>query len=241
MSIGIILAGGSGSRMKMNIPKQFCMVGDRPVISYCLKTFEEAVEIQDLIIVAETEWHPFLIEWIEREKISKFKGFAKPGITRQHSIFHGLEYAMRECMHDDKSVVVIHDAARPCVSKQLLQVCVQETAIMDGAMPVLPVKDTIYLSENQTEISGLLERDKVFAGQTPESFRLQAYYEANKSLTEEQMQSVRGSSEVAYWAGMRISLVSGEEENFKITTPKDLESFERHIRETGNDILIGKH
>lgn len=112
---------------------------------------------------------------------------------------------------------------------------------MDGAMPVLPVKDTIYLSENQTEISGLLERDKVFAGQTPESFRLQAYYEANKSLTEEQMQSVRGSSEVAYWAGMRISLVSGEEENFKITTPKDLESFERHIRETGNDILIGKH
>lgn len=228
-NIALILAGGSGSRMKgADVPKQYMEAGGRPVIGYCLQTFQETEEITDLIITAEPEWYSFLEEWIRREKIEKFRGFAGPGRTRQHSVYNGLKKAM-ELSETEADVVIIHDAARPCVSGRIIKECIVGARRMDAAMPVIPVKDTVYRSADGKMVTGLLNRDELFAGQSPEGFKLRNYYEANRAMDDKAMGLVRGSSEPAYRAGMRIGLIEGEEGNFKITTREDMERFRVYL------------
>ena len=102
---------------------------------------------------------------------------------------------------------------------------IETTKSFDGVMPVIPVKDTIYLSKGGEQIDGLLNRDELFAGQAPEAFNLKRYLEINRGLSKEELASVRGSSEIAYKNGFSIGLIAGDEDNFKITTPNDLERF----------------
>ncbi len=96
-------------------------------------------------------------------------------------------------------------------------------------MPALPMTDTVYLSHNGKQISGLLNREQVIAGQAPEAFRFGKYVKANEALTPERMLEINGSAEPAILAGMDLVTIPGDPGNFKITTPKDLEQY-RAIR-----------
>lgn len=91
-------------------------------------------------------------------------------------------------------------------------------------LPVLPMKDTVYLGDGR-QITSLLEREKVYAGQAPEAFVLGKYYEANERLLPDRIGQINGSTEPAIMAGMDIAMIPGEEGNFKITTQADLERF----------------
>ena len=122
-------------------------------------------------------------------------------------------------------MVLIQDAARPNTSFKLIEACFNLTEDIDGAMPVLPMKDTVYLSEDGVQVSELLERKKVFAGQAPESFRFGKYLSANEMLLPEKIRSINGSTEQAILAGMHIQMIPGDEKNYKITTEVDLEKF----------------
>ena len=88
----------------------------------------------------------------------------------------------------------------------------------------------MYLSADGFSITSLLNRDHIYIGQSPESFRLNAYYKANISTSDEYLNGIRGSSEIAYKAGMSIGLISGDERNYKITTRADLDKFETDIK-----------
>lgn len=155
----------------------------------------------------------------------KFKGFSVPGENRQLSVYHALTdirgYA------SDNDFVIVHDAARPCVSAAQISDCLKAAAGHDGTLPVLAMKDTVYLSEDKKIISSLLDRGKVFAGQAPEVFLLGRYYEANRALLPDKILEINGSAEPAIMAGMDIAMISGDERNFKITTVADLQKFEQ--------------
>ena len=96
----------------------------------------------------------------------------------------------------------------------------------DGVLFVLPMKDTVYFSEEGKKIDSLLNRSQIFAGQAPEVFHLGRYYKANVALLPEKILSINGSTEPAILAGMDIVMISGDEGNFKITTKADLERFQ---------------
>ena len=129
----------------------------------------------------------------------------------------------------DTDYVMIHDAARPCLSQELIGFCLKAAGGHDGAIPVLPMKDTVYSSTDGQRISSLLERNEIFAGQAPEVFVLGKYLEANESLLPDRILQINGSTEPAVMAGMDIAMIPGEEKNFKITTQADLERFCRII------------
>ena len=95
----------------------------------------------------------------------------------------------------------------------------------DGLMPVLPMNDTVYLSQDGTRVTDLLDRSKVYAGQAPEVFRIGRYYEANRKLLPDRIRQINGSTEPAILDGMDIVMIPGDEGNFKITTRADLERF----------------
>lgn len=229
MNIAIILAGGTGTRLGEKIPKQYIAVKGKPIFMYCLNTFQHHSQIDKIVVVAAYEWQNFVMEWIYKENIDKFICFATPGKSRQHSILNGLK-AIKVVGGREVDNVVIHDAARPLVSLNMISKCIDGLKKYDGILPAIPAKDTMYLSEEGTSISSLLKRDHIYVGQSPESFRLEAYYKANISVPEEHLNDVRGSSEIAYEAGMRIGLIPGDEGNYKITTKIDLDKFKAEMK-----------
>lgn len=227
MNVALILSGGVGTRLGGEIPKQYRMAGGRPVIAYCLETLGKHEEIDAIQIVADPAWQEFIMENGEPLWKQKFRGFSLPGENRQLSIYHGVQDIRKFAADGD--VVLIHDAARPLLSENLISDCFKGMDGYEGALPVLPMKDTVYLSENGEEISGLLDRRQIFAGQAPEAFRLGSYYQANESLLPDRIKQINGSTEPAILAGMKIRMISGDERNFKITTMQDLIRFEEII------------
>lgn len=222
MNIAVILSGGKGTRLNNAIPKQYIQVSDKWIIEYCLDTFQAHQMVDGFIIVAEKEWQGHLDERIGK-KYSKLLGFADAGSSRQASILSGLT-KIRE-MTLDVDYIIIHDAARPNLSKNLITACFQELIRADGVMPVLPVKDTIYFSEKGKTIGSLLNRDQLFAGQAPEGFLFDKYLALHEGLSDLELSGIRGSSEIAFKNGLTVNLIPGEESNYKITTIEDLNKF----------------
>lgn len=220
MNIALVLSGGTGTRLNSDIPKQYIMVNGKPIISYCLERIFKHPMIDYVQIVADELWHDFIINEIHSDK---FKGFSKPGKNRQLSIYNGLTDILEYSDYDD--FILIHDAARPLLSENMIQSCLSEAHKCDGAIPVLPMKDTVYMSENGRIISSLLNREKIFAGQAPEAFHLGRYYKANCNLLPDKILKMNGSTEPAVLYGMNIAMIAGDERNFKITTNQDLERF----------------
>lgn len=229
MNVALILSGGVGTRLGGDVPKQYRMVGEKPVIAYCLETLAQQEEIDAIQIVADPSWQEFIFENRSNSAWKlKFRGFSFPGDNRQLSIWNGLQDIRKFAGEED--VVLIHDAARPLLSGQLIQDCLRGMEGYDGVLPVLPMKDTVYLSENGQEISGLLDRKQIFAGQAPEAFRIGSYYRANQSLFPDRIRQINGSTEPAILAEMKIRMIPGDERNFKITTREDLTRFEEIMR-----------
>lgn len=231
MNVAVILAGGTGIRTGLGIPKQYYEVNEKPVISYCLHTFLVHEKIDAVQIVADRMWHGYIMQHIFVLPCNeKFKGFSTPGENRQLSVYHALTDIRRYASNDD--FVIVHDAARPCVSAVQIANCLATTKGHDGTLPVLPMKDTVYLSEDGHTVSSLLNREMIFAGQAPEVFLLGRYYEANRALLPDKILEVNGSAEPAIMAGLDIVVIPGDEGNFKITTMADMERFQEIVRKS---------
>ena len=230
MNVALILSGGTGTRLGGEMPKQYLPCCGRMMITRCLETVFAHEALDAVEIVAAEAWRDTIVQemetWIFQQNFAlrdKFFGFSDPGETRQLSILSGLQDIARRAEDDD--IVMVHDAARPCLSSRLISDCLAALDGHDGVMPVLPMKDTVYLSHDGKTVSKLLPRSEIFAGQAPEFFRLGKYLWANESLTRDEMLAINGATEPAILAGMDIAMVPGDEANFKITTATDLERY----------------
>ena len=237
--IALLLSGGTGSRLGAALPKQYIRTGGRMMITRSLHALFQCDRIAGVQIVADTAWHEKIREDWKRctgengEAASNCRqdwilGFSAPREKRQLSILNGLEDVAKQ--QDEDTIVLIHDAARPFVSAGILDACIQACEAHDGAMPVLPMKDTVYFSGDGVSVTELLEREKIFAGQAPEAFVLGKYLAANRVLLPERILTIKGSTEPAILAGMDIAMIPGDEGNFKVTTKADLERYEGIVR-----------
>lgn len=238
--VAIILSGGTGSRVGADIPKQYMEVNDRMMITNSIAPFLSCEIISDIQIVADNNWQEKIIseygmlsEYIlgnispGENNLYKFHGFSMPGDNRQLSVYNALSDINDICKKDD--LVVIHDAARPFVSERLIRRCINAIGGFDGVMPVINMRDTIYYCEDGRNISKLLERDKLVAGQTPEVFVYGKYMEACENLMPVRILDINGSSEPAIIAGLNVTTVQGDENNYKITTMEDFEKYRSSI------------
>ncbi len=232
MNIALILSGGTGTRLGADIPKQYIEVCGKPVISYSIERISDNDGIDVIQIVADERWHNDLKNWIKKaDKNNKFRGFSKPGVNRQSSILNGLEDISSYAGVSD--VVFIHDAARPLLTDGQITACLAGIEGHDGVIPVLPMKDTVYMSEDCRRVSSLLDRSRIFAGQAPESFNFGKYLDANRRLLPDEILRINGSTEPAVMAGMDVIMIPGDENNFKITTLADLERFRNIVSKEG--------
>lgn len=234
----VILSGGKGERFGGSIPKQYIDVYGKMLITYTIAPFVNLKQIKKIVVVAEKEWRKNIIDEInvnfDAEKSNKVS-FADPGDTRQLSVYNGI----KEFGEKDDGYVIIHDAARPLVTEELLTEYIEKVNGHDGLMPILTIKDTLYTYDEEKRLTGLLDRKTICAGQAPEIFLLRKYVEANEALIEYESRNIKkesaiykinGSTEPAFLAGMEIKTVPGCETNFKITTKEDMQRFETIIK-----------
>lgn len=226
-TIAVILSGGTGTRLGSNTPKQYIEVNGKPVIQYSIETFASMTEIDGFVICLAYDWKPYMQSILVKGNITKPVIFSQPGEVRQLTIYNALQTLKKQGLEED-AVVVIHDAARPFVSEELIRRCIDGCAEADGTLPCIPVKDTLYQSKDGQSITALLKRSEIVAGQAPEAFRFGKYWAAHNCMSHEDILLISGSTELAYKMGLNVRLVKGEEINFKITTQEDLENF-KHI------------
>lgn len=219
----IVLAGGRGKRMNSDVPKQFLMICEKPIIYYSLKAFEDSF-IDSVILVASADD----IEYCQKEIVDKYqfhkvKRIVAGGKERYHSVLNGIK-AAEPCDY-----IFIHDGARPFVTEDMLQRLLDCVTKEQACVAGMPVKDTIKIADELGYIASTPRRDLVWMIQTPQVFSYElikkAYFQLEKdeySLLEQGISITDDAMVVETLLGEKVKLVEGSYRNIKITTPEDL-------------------
>ena len=202
----IIVAGGSGSRMKTDIPKQFIEVGGLPILMHTLRRFKEADENIEIILVLPESQFDYWNELCKNYPTVPHK-LVKGGKTRFQSGLNGLQVI------DSEGLVAIHDGVRPFVSTEIINESFRIAAEKGTAVVSVPSKDSV-------RVNGLaIDRSTVRIIQTPQTFQISLI---KKAFETEELSTFTDDASVAEHAGFKINLIEGNYENIKITTPEDL-------------------
>lgn len=221
MNIGIILAGGIGSRMGIvDKPKQFIDIYGKPIIVHTLEAFDNHPEIDYIGIVCLDEWMDDLKILLRRYEINKVKWLIEGGDTRQESVYNAIMTISKDANSDD--VLVIHDSVRPLVSHKVISNNISRAKQFGATDTVIPSADTIVKSLDGLQISEVPDRSKLYIGQTPQSFKLGLIKRAHEVAIERNKLNATDDCQLVLDLGHGVNLVMGEKLNFKITSFDDL-------------------
>jgi 2-C-methyl-D-erythritol 4-phosphate cytidylyltransferase len=203
----IIVAGGSGSRMKSDIPKQFIEVGGLPILMHTLKRFEEAEPEIELILVLPESQFEYWSQLCDQYPTVPHQ-LVKGGNTRFQSGLNGLKAI------ENEGLVAIHDGVRPFVSAEIIQESFKVANEKGTAVVSVPSKDSVRVNGQA------IDRSTVRLIQTPQTFQIPLI---KKAFETEELSTFTDDASVAEHAGFTINLIEGSYENIKITTPEDLQ------------------
>lgn len=236
MNIGVILAGGSGSRMGIvDKPKQFIDIYGKPIIVHTLETFDSHPEIDYIAIVCLEEWMDDLKILLRKFEINKVKWIVNGGKTRQESVYNVLETISKECKLDD--IVVIHDSVRPLVTHKIINNNIIGAKKYGAVDTVVPSVDTIVKSVDGGKISNIPNRSELFIGQTPQSFKFSLIKEAHEEAMKENVLNSTDDCQLVLRIKEDVHLVEGEKLNFKITSFEDLTLLKAIIKLGNTEML----
>ena len=236
MVAGIVLAGGKGSRMQSDVPKQYMELLGKPLLYYALKAFEDSEVEQVVLVTAEGDEEYCRKELIERFGFTKVTGIVAGGAERYASVWKGLQYLKETAESAEPEYVLIHDGARPLVTAELINRLITETEQYGACVAGMPVKDTIQMTDEGGMITLTPRRDSLWTAQTPQSFGFSTAYEAYEQLMGEPEINVTDDAMViGLYHDVAIQMVRGSYTNIKVTTPEDLVLAEAFLkkRESG--------
>jgi 2-C-methyl-D-erythritol 4-phosphate cytidylyltransferase len=213
----ILAAAGSGERLGLDRPKAFAPLNDRPLIAEPLERLDASEWIEGIVVAAPPQWEEPCILVAEEVAAGKVAKAVTGGQTRSESV----QAALAE-VPEEATVVVVHDAARPLVTDEVIERVI--TALgdgWDGAIPVLPLSDTIKKVDGEA-IAETLDRSQLVAAQTPQAFVAPALRDAFSTLQHTVTKSTDCASLVEA-SGGRVRAVEGDRRLIKVTDPADLE------------------
>lgn len=211
----IIPAAGQGKRMKAGKNKQFILLGEMPVIIHTLSVFEQDDDCVEIILVINKEESDTFKMLIEDYHIKKVQQFVSGGEERQHSVFNGLKQ-----ITSSTDLVLVHDGARPFITVEKIHSLVKEAYQTGAAILAVPVKDTIKKAVNG-KVEETVERSSLWAVQTPQAFHVQLLVKAYEEAFKKDYIGTDDASLVEA-INRPVSIVTGDYDNIKITTPEDL-------------------
>ena len=213
MDYVIIVAGGKGLRMGSDIPKQFLPVGGKPVLMRTIERFREYSPTLQIILVLPKAQQEYWKELCLKHNFTVAYQLADGGETRFHSVQHGLALIPDNA----EGVVGVHDGVRPFPSIEVIRNCYETAREKKAAIPVIPVVETVRHLKGET--SETVPRNDYRLVQTPQTFDIQLLKAANRQPYND---GFTDDASVVEAFGFNITLVEGNRENIKITTPYDL-------------------
>ena len=217
-TIAIITAAGTGARMGGDTAKQFLLVGDRPILAWTLDSFQKCSRVDDIILVVpKNSVTRCRKEIVDQFRLDKVRQVVAGGKRRQDSVREGLEAASEQ-----NGLVMIHDGVRPIIDTNFLDRFVEAGKTYRAVISALPVKETIKEADPAGMVIKTLDRQRLWAVQTPQIFHFQDIFEAHQRALQEHWQEATDDAMLIERMGIPIRVMEGSESNIKITTPYDL-------------------
>ena len=221
INIGVIFAGGVGSRMhSKDIPKQFLKVHDKPIIIHTLEHFEKCPEIDAVVIACVAPWISHLEQLLYKYRIEKVKKIVAGGETGQQSIYNGL-CAAKEVAEKNRAIVLIHDGVRPLINAELLAQNIIGVRQNGSAITTGIVKETIAVIDEKGCITHVPSRADSRVAKAPQSFWLSDILDVHERALKDGVTNSIDSCTLMAQYGYTLYTVDGPYENIKITTPDD--------------------
>lgn len=230
MNIAIIIAGGSGSRMGQDIPKQFINVYDKPVLIYTLEGFQKHPQIDAIEVVCIDGWHDILRAYAKQFGITKLKWIVSGGKTGQESIRNGVYNLEGKASPDD--VIIIHDGIRPLVDDTVLSDVIVKCRQYGNAVTSLPYNEQIFVADDEISTVKYIPRETLRRVSTPQAYLFEkldwAYHEAFEK--EIGIHGSQYTNTMMVELGERLYFAAGSDKNIKLTTKDDLEMFKAYLK-----------
>ena len=221
MNIGVIFAGGVGSRMhSKDRPKQFLNVYDKPIIVHTIEYFQKNEQIDAVVVVCVQDWIEYFKGLIFQYRLNKVKMVVPGGTSGQMSIYNGL-CAAKELVGDEEGIVLIHDGVRPLISTGLLTQNIEDVKKYGSSITSGVVKETIVEIEDGGKIKNVPERVHSRLAKAPQCFWLKDILAAHERALSEGITDFIDSCTMMHAYGYALHMTDGPYENIKITTPDD--------------------
>lgn len=232
MIFAAILAGGIGSRMGLDKPKQFEKIGNKPILIHSTQTFLEVNEINKIIVSSPQNYINNTKKIIEEyfpknERIVVISG----GKTRNDTILNSINYIEENYSKKDH-ILITHDAARIFVSTKIIKKSIEYLKNHDAASPVIPAVDVIFESKEEGKLTDIPLRKNLVHSQTPQSFKINKYLEIYEELNENEIDKLDEAMMLFFLRNGDVKLFKGEPENFKITRKIDLKIAETYLKDS---------
>jgi len=207
--------------MKSDVPKQYLMLKDKPVLAHSLLTFERSPVDEIVIVCAKGDEEFIKKEFVDKYSLSKVKRITHGGLERYDSVYNGL----KAC--PDADYVLIHDGARPYVSEEIIKRNIDAVIKYKAVVTAVNATDTVKIAGEDGFVESTPERNKVFFMQTPQTFEYDlifgAYDKYINSLNEGGNIKATDDAQVAeIFSDVKIKLIEGDYSNIKITVPADI-------------------
>ncbi len=240
-----ILAGGIGTRFgSKDLPKQYHMLGSKPIIVHTIEQFVINPKIDKIIVCTPKDWMTYTEDLInkyvkQRENIEVVQG----GPTRNETIINGAKYIEKTYGLTDKDVIITHDAVRPFISQRIIDDNIKAVQKHDAVDTAIPATDTIIdsgpdkkVDPNGSDymIESIPNRSSLWYGQTPQSFKIKKLMAMYDTLTDEEKDILTDACKIFVIKGKEVYIVKGETFNIKITTVFDLKMAEAILMERDN-------
>lgn len=232
MNIAIIIAGGSGSRMGQDIPKQFINVYDKPILIYTLEGFQRHPMIDAIEVVCLDGWHDVLWAYAHQFNIDKLKWMVSGGNTGQESIRNGVYNLEGKAGMDD--IIIIHDGIRPLVDATVLTDVIQKAKLYGNGVTSMPYNEQIFVinGNDETTTRKYIPRETLRRVSTPQAYKFGILDEKYHEAFEKEI-GIYGSSytnTMMVELGETLHFAAGSDKNIKLTTKDDLEMFKGYLK-----------
>ncbi len=231
MNVAIVIAGGVGSRMGQEIPKQFINVKDKPVIIYTLEAFQAHPQVDAIEVVCLDGWDGVLRAYARQFGITKLKWIVKGGSTGQESIRNGV-YGLEGVLADD-DIAIIHDGVRPMIDSDIITDVIRVCGQYGNAVTSMPYNEQIFVvnPDDETTTTKFIPRETLRRVSTPQAYCYGKLLDSYKRAFAENI-GIAGShytNTMMVELGETLHFAAGSDRNIKLTTPENLDSFKAYL------------
>lgn len=237
MVYGVILAGGIGSRMGGDKPKQYLNVKGKPIIIYTIEKFFSVPQFEKIIVLCPKQWVEHTKNLIDKhiapakDRVVVIEG----GETRNETIMNSIKFIEKEGNLNDETIIVTHDSVRPFVTHRIIKENIEFAQKFGACDTVVPATDTIVEARDNKTITYIPDRSKMYQGQTPQSFNALKLKNMYESLSGDEKDILTDAAKIFVIKGEKVALVQGETYNMKITYPYDLRVAKSLLEEETDD------